>query len=315
MTARPFAVPSAPAGASLPRAVNSSHAATRRRHILTVISSAPLLLCRVPPGVPRPRAGLGEVRADAGARGDRARLLRQGGAAQRYGRHRGGRGGPTGTSRVFGGRRGDERNSVLVCRFVFSRRTSEGRGTFRARRLPRLRATAPRVPRAFRRDARRVSTPPVSLADARSVPVCPKPNPEKRDAKGGGDGAREAARGGQAQPGGGGVGAAETRLGGEVRGRARAAAGTRTSAGGVRVAAARQGGARGAHRAHERRRVRARFVRERRGRGPFRVFFLALNRLFRPYPSGVRQKGPKRSFSVCIGRSTFGAPEYSQALQ
>lgn len=80
----------------------------------------------------------------------------------------------------------------------------------------------------------------------------------KRDAKGGGDGAREAARGGQAQPGGGGVGAAETRLRGEVRGRARAAAGTRASAGGVRVAAARQGGARGAHRAHERRRVERR---------------------------------------------------------
>lgn len=38
----------------------------------------------------------------------------------------------------------------------FSRRTSEGRGTFRARRLPRLRATAPRVPRVPTRRASRI---------------------------------------------------------------------------------------------------------------------------------------------------------------
>ena len=141
------------------------------------------------------------------------------------------------------------------------------KGSF-ARVVPSISRATARVP------TRHSSVPLTDTRSTFSRSAPSRTSHSTRRSSGGARGAREAARGGQAQPGSGGVGAAETRLRGEVRGRARAAAGTRASAGGVRVAAARQGGARGAHRAHERSRVveYAFVVYERR---PFRRLFVS----------------------------------------
>lgn len=225
--------PVRPAGASLPRAVNSSRDDASSAH---PDSSRP----RPPPPPPRlPRRTASACWTRRSTRRRRSSRRPRATSATRW------------------------RGSAIRSPPWWTRWTDRCVSVIGTRPIPRARRRSPSPLRKTSGPNRSDAAPRVSHSDAVPTTDTLNPKPERlrlrtsptRDAKGGADGAREAARGGQAQPGGGGGGAAAARLGGEVRGRARAAAGTRAPAGGVRVAVARQGGARGAHRAHERRRV------------------------------------------------------------